>query len=410
MEQTVAAHIGQAAGISSQAKKIANELMILRVISDNGWVREHEVQLITGLSAHTVSAVCDRLAKANMIYRDNRVPVTAEAKAEAKTEAKTMEVEGTSTQTKAKRKNGCTPYHAGFFLRLKKRGADRIGGKTGKDINIPECWRHTMLALQTLHYLSQKLSVSYETEHQIRMFGQKEKIPDGALLGKKEYHFEMEFSRKSGENMHSQSRTINRKAIGQVRCIIAYPYPAEYCEHDHERSLRQSLGYFLDNDKSREQIDFVRCHFASALDFDCVRPSAFEVIAAYPAIDHAYEREVANARARAQFHWDVEEVEGEECSSKQRECRVKLSRVEGVVFAGSFIERPYSGKPHLVTVDDSGVYKGEFDYLLPPESAQDKVIEFPDFIERMKQQIEMRNLEVWLQFDEAESDDSELFP
>lgn len=119
MESLIAAKLGRAAGKkkSGQETGLENELEMLACIMANGWIREYELHLVTGMSKFTVWKISRRLAVQEQIFRSR-------------------------------------PFgNAGYFLRLAPAGAKRINGKSGKCIKIPASWPHHSLAIQTLNYL-----------------------------------------------------------------------------------------------------------------------------------------------------------------------------------------------------------------------------------------------------------------
>ena len=234
---------GRAAGKSVQEIKLENELKILDCIRTQGWVREFEVSLITGLSMYTVGQVCRRLNKMEQISR--------------------------------LREHG----DAGHFLRLLELGAERVDGKSGKDIEIPKSWRHDAMAIQTLHHLSNVLICEFETEASMQHSIREGKYPDGRLLSShKKYYFEQEGSRKSGPALRKQTEVITQLAASGTECFVAYPYPPERCGGiNHEirqtNSIRHKWGR-----PAAPDIKLVRCHFDSHLAYQNMHVSRFEFI------------------------------------------------------------------------------------------------------------------------------------
>jgi len=226
-----------------------NEIKLLNIIAQQKWVREDEAALLTGLSKVMVSRTAVRLAKAEEIYRDKKT--------------------------------------GGFFLRLKKAGADRVGSNSGKRVKIPNIWRHHCLSIQVLAYLFKKLSAdSYLTEAQIRTrlgvnSGENSKITDGVLAkANKKIYLETEWSNKGGDALHMQARTLAVLAKYGDECIICYPcrpdnFKGKFIKHEQNntKAIRQAWG-----DAPAPNIRFLRCFFESQVEFLHARPSRFELI------------------------------------------------------------------------------------------------------------------------------------
>lgn len=96
MKKSFIAANGQAARKSGQEIGLENELEMLRYIMSQGWIRESELQLLTGMSRYTVGQVGRRLSKMNQI---------------------------SSTRISG---------NTGYFLQMLPAGAERIGEKCGK--------------------------------------------------------------------------------------------------------------------------------------------------------------------------------------------------------------------------------------------------------------------------------------
>ena len=234
---------GHAAGKSGQEIGLENELTLLNCIKYEGWIREYEASLITKMSLFMVGQVSRRLANKNQIYRER--------------------VAG----------------NAGYFLRLLSAGAERVDGKSGKDIVIPASWPHHAMAIQTLHFLASVLDCEFESEASLRHTLQAEKLPDGRLISKEEkFYFEQERTRKSGANMLKQTEHITNLAAAETICLIAYPYPATICGGiDHETRLTNSIRHKWGS-STAPYIRFVRCHFDNLIDYKNMHVSRFQII------------------------------------------------------------------------------------------------------------------------------------
>lgn len=231
---------GHAAGINGQELGIANELKLLNCIKNEGWIRENEASLITKMSLQMIGKVSRRLADKQQIYRD--------------------------------RHKG----NAGYFLRLKSSGAGRVGGKSGKDISIPNSWRHHALAIQTLNFLSKKIGCGFETEASMRHYFQAKKLPDGRLISeKRNYYFEQELSRKSGLALKKQAEAICEQMKQGTACLIAYPFPPDLCGGiNHEIRQANAIRHRWGSPDA-PYIRLVRCYFDSLLAFINMRVSRF---------------------------------------------------------------------------------------------------------------------------------------
>ena len=229
-----------------------NEVRLLEIIAQQKWVREDEASLLSGLSKVMTSRTAVRLAKSEEIYRDKNP--------------------------------------GGFFLRLKKAGADRIGSQSGKRVTIPNAWRHHCLAIQALAYLHIELSAdSYSTEAQIvtrlgvsiGKRGKRGKISDGFLVkANKKIFLEVEWSNKGGDAIHSQAHTLATLAKHGDECIVCYPcrpddFKGDFINHERNntKAIRQAWG-----DAPAPNIRFMRCTFDSSVAYQHARPSAFELI------------------------------------------------------------------------------------------------------------------------------------
>jgi len=234
---------GQAARKSGQETGLENELKMLSCIMAQKWVRENELQLITGMSKFTVGQVSRRLAERNQISRAREFG------------------------------------NAGYFLRLLPAGAERIGEKHGKKAIIPKSWRHDAMAIQTLHFLAGKHNAKFETDANVRRHIKAGKFPDGRLIADGQvYYFEQERARKSGGNLRKQTEAIAMLADSGTVCFIGYPYPARVCGGiDHETRLTNSLRHRWGS-PGAPNIKLVRCHFDSLVACQNMQVSRFEII------------------------------------------------------------------------------------------------------------------------------------
>lgn len=253
---------GHAAGKNGQELGLENELTLLDCIKTEGWVREHEASLITGMSRYMVGKISRRLAEKGHIYR-NQIKNLSQIRTE-------------------KQKPNCRERfegNAGFFLRLTAAGADRVDGKSGKDIKIPASWRHHAMAIQTLHFLAKNLGCSFETEASTRHRVQSGRIPDGRLVSDRaKYYFEQEHTKKSGKYLGKQTENITQLAKDGAICHIAYPFPASICGGvSHETRQTNSIRHKWGSSPA-PCIKLVRCHFDSLLAYQNMRVSRFEVI------------------------------------------------------------------------------------------------------------------------------------
>ena len=177
--------------MNGRDKAEINEEIILGIIHQQRWIREDELALLSGMSLAMARRTCIRLAGAGDIYRD-------------------------------KNSNG-------IFLRLKVGGAKKIGGSSGKNVEIPQTWQHDCVAIQALHFLKNKFkhvfSSEIETEAQLRRRLQTGKIGDGTLQPKN-YYFEQDYGRRSGKDMRNQAREIALAANDGRGCIVSLSVPS----------------------------------------------------------------------------------------------------------------------------------------------------------------------------------------
>jgi len=327
---------GRGVAKNGQELGLENELKMLACIVTEGWVREHELHLITGMSKHTVGQVGRRLAKKKQIYRE--------------------------------RING----NAGYFLRLLAAGAERVNGKSGKDIGIPASWPHHALAIQTLHYLAGELNCEFETEASMRRNMQPGKLPDGRLLSDgTRYHFEQERTRKTGPAMRKQAETIATLAASGTACFVAYPHPPEICGGiDHEIRQTNAIRQQWSN-KAAPNIKLVRCHFDSLVAYQNMHASQFEIID----LPAAASRQAYSANQDRGFSWDVRELSE---YGKPRCIDATLWFGGNIVHECIFIEGATYEDPHLT----------EYDYFQQRIKAENLNQTFDDFVQEQKKKIE----------------------
>ncbi len=333
---------GHAAGKNGQELGIENELKMLECIKIQGWIREHELHLITGMSSYTVGQVSRRLADKNQIYRERFAG------------------------------------NAGYFLRLRAAGAERVDGKSGKDICIPASWPHHALAIQSLHYLAGVNQCDYETEASFRHRHQSGKLPDGRLVSDKvEFNFEQERSRKSGEALQNQSQNIVRLAAGGTICYVAYPYPASICGGiNHELRQTNSIMKQLGSAGS-ENIKLVRCNFDSRLAYQNMHAIKFEVIDLPVMEDTA-----ASVKDQSgfdpqinEFHWEMNPYRE---SNNQQCIRAILFLDGGICHECTFTEGMAYDDDHWL----------QSDYLGWDMTPNDKNQPFDDFVREQQKRIE----------------------
>lgn len=322
-----AVQIGHAAGKSGLEIGMQNELTILGWIQQQGWIREKELALLTGLSPYTVGQVCRRLAKKKQISRV--------------------------------REHG----NAGHFLRLLEAGAKRVYGKSGKDIDIPASWAHHALAIQTLVALSRYLGCNFETEASIRHRQRTGKIPDGNLISaNKLFHFEQERGKKTGTDLFKQAGELIKLMKSGVMCIVAYPYPPEICgrnhEYEHTRAIRALWG-----SRHAPNINFVRCYFDSLVDFQNMNVSHIEIIG----LPFMYEILAAklystNADdAELDHYWYIadEDWRDEWSAEPNRKTATVICNEEGW-FTGIFVEADSAKGEHLFISGDDIIARSEY--------------------------------------------------
>ncbi|MFA6016210.1 MAG: hypothetical protein WC742_14215 [Gallionellaceae bacterium] len=335
---------GHAAGKQNgQELGLLNELRLLDCIKTQGWVREIEAAVICGMSLYMVGQVGRRLAARGEIYRD--------------------------------RLHG----NAGFFLRLKASGAIRVDGKSGKDVIIPQSWRHDALAIQVLGYLSCWLGCGFETESAIRHRGKTGKIPDGNIVIDEEtrYPLEQEFSRKSGPNLRQQSIEISGLAATGLECFLAYPYPPAMCGGvDHELRQLNSLRPYCSN-SATAHIKLIRCHFTSHLAFLNMQATRFELInlpqVNLIAADISTALHSQQARHFHRLHWESQEIRQ---SGEAYKVVARLFCDGDEILSREFVESDSVDDAHYMTSSSWGI-----------EYCQDENQLFADFVKQQQELI-----------------------
>jgi hypothetical protein len=234
--------------MDGREKAALNEEIILEIINRQRWIREDELALLAEISLAMTRRTCVRLAEFNVIYRD-------------------------------KNPNG-------IFLRLKAAGAKKVGGSSGKNVEIPHTWQHDCVAIQALHFLKDTFKHAFsseiETEAQLRRRLQTGKIGDGTLQPRN-YYFEQDYGRRAGKEMRNQAREMALAAKDGRGCIASYPYPPQFCGKDHHEyidheyrltvAIRQAWG-----DAPAPHIRLLRCIMESKLDFRLGRARKFQLI------------------------------------------------------------------------------------------------------------------------------------
>jgi len=337
---------GHAAGKNGQELGLKNELTLLRCIKTEGWVREHEASLITGMSLYMIGKVSRRLAKKNQIYRN-----------QSKNQSQIM--------TKKLKPNCKEQFegNAGFFLRLTAAGADRVDGKSGKDIGIPACWRHHAMAIQTLHFLAKNLGCSFETEASMRHRVQSGRIPDGRLVSDSaKYYFEQEHSRKSGKYLRLQTEGITQLAKNGVLCHVAYPFPPAICGGvDHETRQTNSIRHRWGSSPA-PRIKLVRCHFDSLLAYQNMHVSRFEVIELPAMVSTAASKknQPGVTDQMMGFRWTMNDHPGG--YGKPRRIDAILKHCDEIHFEGTFMEATIDDDCHFLKTSGGCIYAQEDSY------------------------------------------------
>ena len=318
--------LGQAAEKNGQELGLINEENLLKCIKQEDWIREEEASLLTGLSQQMVGKVGRRLAAKDEIYRER--------------------VHG----------------NAGYFLRLKVGGAERVDGKSGKDVIIPASWRHDSLAIQVLNALADEYGCAFETETSIRHSQNAGKIPDGRLIDEnRAFYFEQELSRKSGAAMQKQADEVFKQAQGGTTCLIAYPYPPEFCggvDHEYRQTsaIRNKWG-----SQRAQNIRLVRCHFDSRLDFMNMHVNRVEIIA----LPCMYELLAAQNSAKesgggTDQQWLISDVERRDAwSAAPNRKHADLVYNDEYWFRGEFAEAKAKQGEHILLSDKLIIARSE---------------------------------------------------
>lgn len=261
----------QTAGLNGKEQGQVNEITLLNCIKSQGWIREYEAAILTGISHQMVGIISRRLAKKGQIFR-----IQSKNKSQINMVSK---MNNHHQSSDGKKTREVLQGNAGFFLRLSASGAARVKAKTGKDIPVTAQWKHHSLALQTLSFLASHNKCCFLTEAQMRPTIKRGKIPDGQLLSDTDsYHFEQELSEKGGKNLAKQTEHICKLADSGTTCYIAYPYPADIAGGiDHETRLINSIRLRWGSPDA-PNIKLIRCHFTSCKTFMNMHASNFEII------------------------------------------------------------------------------------------------------------------------------------
>lgn len=327
---------GLEAGKNGQELGLMNELRLLDCIKAQGWVRESEASIITGMGHYMIGQVSRRLAERGEIFRD--------------------------------RPHG----NAGFFLRLKAAGANRVDGKSGKDIVVPSSWRHDALAIQVLGYLAGLHGCRFETEAAIRHSCISGKIPDGHLIHNGEsFPIEQEFSRKGGAHMRKQTLEIARVVTSGKQCFISYPYPPECSNRvDHETRLINAF-HSISGNVIYQNIRLVRCNFDSHLAFLNMQASHFEIVA-FPISDDQ-DSTGPTERHFHRLHWEIREIQH---SGVPLKIQASLLRDGEEIVKCEFFESNAGDTAHHMSSSSYGT-----------EYCEDKNQSFADFVKQRQQAI-----------------------
>lgn len=287
------------------------------------------------MSPYTIGMVSRRLAEKGHIYRER---LTEEDHIYRKRLTKKGHIH-------QRRPEGNT----GYFLRLMTAGADRVDGKSGKDIKIPACWRHHAMAIQTLHFLAKDIGCSFETEASMHHRIRSGKIPDGKLVSSRaKYYFEQEQTKKSGKYLAKQTEIITQLAKYGTICHIAYPFPASVCGGiSHETRQTNSIRHRWGSSPA-PHINLVRCHFDSLLAYQNMRVSRFEVIE-LPAMvsTAASKKDQPGVTDQVMgFKWTTKEHYGQYGEPPRIDAILKHCDV--IQFEGTFIEAATGDDYHLL--------------------------------------------------------------
>lgn len=329
-------NLGRGVAKNKHEPGLKNELSLLNCIKVEGWIREFEAALVTGMSQYTVGIVSRRLAEKGQIFRDKCKNYN-------------------TVKTKKQKRNRLENFdgNPGFFLRLTATGASRVNGKSGKDIPIPAAWRHHAVAIQTLHFLATKFKCGFETEACVRHTQQAGKIPDGQLiLCNSKYFFEQERSYKKGKDLLTQTKNIAQLAASGTICHVAYPYPAEICGINHEVNHTNSIRHLWGNCDT-SLINLVRCHFDSLTAFQNMHASRFEIIDLPQMFNTAASRKKLsnNSNKIIGFNWCMAEQLKNDGS---RHINAVLTLGDEIQFEGIFTEGMSEDDNHILEVPAYG--------------------------------------------------------
>lgn len=286
--------------ITEQGAVIAfkNELLLLSLIAKNGWVREFELSLLSGMDKQMIYRTIKRLELAGEVNRrwcNNSESDLAELAAlpkkfeenENDDENKKLAKKQFLLKKRILKKNVDTNKACffGHFLTLTTAGSRRLGIDYAQH-DVPKLhWRHTCGSIQTLHFLCSQLNQNeIVTEKELISHKDKnklKKIPDGTVMPLKPW-FEFERAHKSGGKLDKQNEyLIDLLKNTQDDFYLAYCYQPKNDNDfqyipNHELSLTNSLNWLIGETSPR--IKFVRCYFDNELDYKRMIISKFEII------------------------------------------------------------------------------------------------------------------------------------
>ncbi len=291
---------------------LRNQMLLLSLIEKNGWLRETELILLSGKDRQMVTRTVLKLELLGQINRrwcNNIQSRTVKVDAES-SENNNQSKNQKSAQEKPKETSKETDYAEqkilgaallrkkaldkkiafnkghfyGHFITLTRGGAKRLG-VPHVQVDVPaSTWRHTVGAIQSLHFLAHLLNQDeIITEKQIlksRTEKDTRKVPDGQILPL-DCWFEFERAHKSGGTLNKQNDVVVRKAKEGTFVYLAYCYQANKIPDysfipNHELALTNSLCWLMG--KPNHYVKFVRCLYKNELDYQRMRPLGFEVI------------------------------------------------------------------------------------------------------------------------------------
>lgn len=337
--------------LNGKTRSLLNETALLSCLKSQGWIRESEAALIIDMSPNSLGKVCRKLASNGEIFRDRPLG------------------------------------DAGMFLKLQTPGANRVNGKSGKDVEIPKSWAHDALAIQSLYLLSKHLGCGFETESALRRLIQSnkdEKLPDGRLVADATYHFEQELSRKSGPHLRKQSETICQLASSGTTCYISYPFPPSVCKDtgeddvSHEVRLTNSIRQIWGDDDA-PNVKLVRCCFISSAMYQNMHVDHIEIIDIPPIFKTtSSQRFIQETEHEVPLiNWDMYE-DPRDFKTIPRRIEVQLIYNGEVFFEGVFFESPSPDQPHRLYLNWSKGIQAESDLDQPFDefvNAQKKLLE-----------------------------------